>query len=77
MTDTGPTEGEKWYGKEVLEIESLVDDEWKIYRVDGDKSEDDFVVKMINPDHPRGIKIKHAHLAVDFLANSCKTVSRR
>lgn len=66
MSETGPTEGEEWYGKEVLEILDLERDGWKIYRVDGDKSPDDFVVKVINPDHPRGIKIKHAHFAIDF-----------
>ena len=69
MTDTGPTEGEEWYGEEVLELKPLSSEEgWKIYRVDGDKSGDDFVVKVINPDHPRGVKIKHAHFAIDFLA---------
>jgi hypothetical protein len=66
MSETGPTEGEKWYGNEVLDIIDLSAEEWKIYRVDGDKSENDFVVKVINPDHPRGIKIKHAHFAIDF-----------
>jgi hypothetical protein len=66
MTDTGPTEGEEWFGKEVLEIKSLSEEGWKIYRVDGNKSEADFIVKVINPDHPRGIKIKHAHFAIDF-----------
>lgn len=66
MTDTGPTEGQEWYGKKVLDIIYLSRKGWKIYRVDGDLSEDDFIVKMINPDHPRGIKIKHAHFAIDF-----------
>lgn len=66
LADSGPTEGEKWYGKEVLDIIELSADDWKIYRVDGEKSEKDFVVKMMNPDHPRGIKIKHAHFAIDF-----------
>lgn len=66
MTDTGPTVGEEWYGKEVLEKKDLLTDGWEIYRVQGDISEDDFVVKVINPDHPRGIKVKHAHFAIDF-----------
>ena len=66
MPDSGPTEGEEWYGKEVLDIIELSEDGWKIYRVDGDLSEDDFIVKMINPDHPRGVNIKHAHFAIDF-----------
>jgi len=66
MTDSGPTEGEEWYGAEVLELKELHADGWEIYKVEGDKSPDDFVVKVINPDHPRGIKIKHAHFAIDF-----------
>jgi len=65
MSDTGPTEGEEWYGNEVLDIIDLESDGWKIYRVDGDISEDDFIVKVINPSHPRGVKIKHAHFAYD------------
>lgn len=66
MSNNGPTEGEEWYGKEVLDIIDLSEDDWKIYRVAGDLSENDFIVKMINQHHPRGIKIKYAHFAIDF-----------
>lgn len=66
MADEKPTEGEEWYGNEVLEVRDLSLDEWLIFRVPGSKSEEDFIVKVINEDHPQGISVQHAHFAIDF-----------
>lgn len=61
-----PEVGETWYGNEVIEVRDLSLDCWLVYKTPGDKSENDFIVKVINPDHPQGISIQHAHFAVDL-----------
>lgn len=61
-----PTVGETWWGNEVLEVLELSEDGWIVFKVPGSISEDDFIVKVINPDHPRGISVQHAHFALDL-----------
>lgn len=61
-----PTAGENWYGKEVLEVRDLSLEEWIIFKIPGNKSEEDFIVKVTNPEHPQGIAVQHAHFAIDY-----------
>lgn len=61
-----PVVGETWWGNEVLEIRELSEEGWIIFKVPGRISEDDFIVKVINPDHPRGVSVQHAHFALDL-----------
>lgn len=61
-----PRAGETWWGNEVLEVRELEQDGWIIFKVPGSKSENDFVVKVINPDHSRGFSVQHAHFALDL-----------
>jgi hypothetical protein len=61
-----PIVGETWWGNEVLEVRELSMEGWIVFKVPGRISEDDFIVKVINPDHPRGISVQHAHFALDL-----------
>lgn len=61
-----PIVGEEWRGKEVLEARELSLDGWIVFKIPGSKTADDFIVKVINPDHPWGISVAHAHFALDL-----------
>lgn len=65
MTDK-PEAGEEWFGNEVLEVRDLSLEGWVVFKIPGTKSEDDFIVKVINPDHSQGIAVQHAHFAIDL-----------
>lgn len=65
MSD-GPVVGEEWRGNEVLAVRDLSLDGWLLYKIPGSISDNDFIVKVINPDHPIGISVQHAHFAIDL-----------
>lgn len=65
MSD-GPEVGEEWRGNEVLAVRDISLDGWLLYKIPGSISDDDFIVKVINPDHPIGISVQHAHFAIDL-----------
>lgn len=57
--------GETSNGDEILEVKELSNNQTLI-RTEGNLSEDDFRVKLVNEYHPVGVTIKHAHFAIDF-----------
>ncbi|MEM4610402.1 MAG: hypothetical protein QW190_05915 [Thermoproteota archaeon] len=57
--------------KRVLEVVELSNG-WQIVKTENDKSPRDFKVKLINSEHPRGLTIKHAHIAIDFYGKLCQ-----
>jgi hypothetical protein len=61
MVEVGDTSN----GDEILEVQELSDGQTLI-RTEGDISENDFRVKLINEYHPRGVTVKYAHFAIDF-----------
>ena len=62
-------EGKKM--KRVLEVVELSNG-WQIVKTENEKSPHDFKVKIINPEHPRGLTIQHAHFAIDFYCKLCQ-----
>lgn len=61
MVEVGDTSN----GDKILEVLELTDNQTLI-RTEGELSEEDFRVKLINGHHPRGVTVKHAHFAIDF-----------
>lgn len=61
MVEVGDTSN----GDEILEVQELSDGQTLI-RAEGDLSEEDFRVKLINEHHPRGVTVKYAHFAIDY-----------
>lgn len=61
MVNVGDTSN----GDEILEVKELTENQTLI-RTEGALSNEDFRVKLINGNHPRGVTIKHAHFAIDF-----------
>jgi hypothetical protein len=57
--------------KRVLDIIDLSNG-WQIVKTENEKSPRDFKVKIINPEHPQGLTIKHAHFAIDFYGKICQ-----
>jgi len=57
--------------KRVLEVIDLSNG-WQIVKTENEKSPLDFKVKLINSEHPQGLTIKHAHLAIDFYGKLCQ-----
>ena len=62
--------GDKIRGKKVFEV-ITISDELQIVKTEDSKSCNDFRVKIINPKHPRGLTIKHAHFAIDLYGKIC------
>lgn len=58
--------GDDFRGKEILDVREVPSNGWTIFKTEGAKSDDDFVVRVRNDQHPIGIKVKHAHFAIDF-----------
>jgi len=57
--------------KRILEVIDLSNG-WQIVKTENEKSSLDFKVKLINYEHPQGLTIKHAHLAIDFYGKLCQ-----
>jgi len=43
-----------------------------VVKTEDKKSPRDFKVKVINPQHPKGLTVKHAHFAIDFYGKLCQ-----
>ncbi|MEM2980124.1 MAG: hypothetical protein QW385_01935 [Thermoproteota archaeon] len=63
--------GDRIGGKKVLDVTTLSNG-WQVVKTENAKSPRDFRVKIINPDHPKGLTIKHAHFAIDFYGKLCQ-----
>ncbi len=57
--------------KRVLEVVTLSNG-WQIAKTEDTKSQRDFKVKVISPEHPKGLTIKHAHFFIDFYGKFCR-----
>lgn len=57
--------------KRVLDVINLSNG-WQLIKTENAKSPRDFKVKVINPQHPQGLTIKHAHFALDFYGKFCQ-----
>ncbi|MEM3792550.1 MAG: hypothetical protein QXH47_04455 [Candidatus Bathyarchaeia archaeon] len=58
-------------GKKVLAAVNLSNG-WQVVKTEDKKSPRDFKVKVINPQHPKGLTVKHAHFAIDFYGKLCQ-----
>jgi len=58
-------------GKKVLDVVNLSNG-WQVVKTENTKSSRDFRVKIISPQHPGGLTIKHAHFAIDFYGKCCR-----
>lgn len=63
--------GDKIRKMKVLDIATLSNG-WQVVKTEGTKSAEDFMVKIISPQHPIGFTIKHAHFAIDFYGKICR-----
>lgn len=63
--------GDTIRGKKVKDIVNLSNG-WQVVKTENGKSPHDFKVKIINPTHPIGLTIKHAHFAIDFYGKICQ-----
>jgi hypothetical protein len=63
--------GDYLRGKKVLDVVDLSNG-WQIVKTENTKSPRDFKVKIISPNHPQGLTIKHAHFAIDFYGKMCQ-----
>jgi len=63
--------GQRIRGKRVLDVVNLSNG-WQIIKTENTKSPRDFKVKVVNPKHPQGLTVKHAHIAIDFYGKLCQ-----
>lgn len=63
--------GDRIRGRKVLDVVNLSNG-WQVVKTENTKSPRDFRVKIVNPKHPQGLTIKHAHFAIDFYGKICQ-----